>query len=50
LWLFIHIVWLIGFRNRVTVLLQWAVAYLTYQRSVRLITGTDNAPGPTPEA
>ena len=38
LWLFIHIVWLIGFRNRVTVLVQWAVAYLTYQRSVRLIT------------
>ena len=41
LWLFIHIVWLIGFRNRLTVLLQWAGAYLTYQRSVRLITGTD---------
>ena len=41
LWLFIHIVWLIGFRNRVTVLVQWAVAYLTYQRSVRLITRSD---------
>ena len=41
LWLFIHIVWLIGFRNRLTVLVQWAGAYLTYQRSVRLITGTD---------
>jgi len=41
LWLFIHIFWLIGFRNRVTVLVQWAAAYLTYQRSVRLITGTD---------
>jgi NADH dehydrogenase len=39
LWLFIHIVWLIGFRNRVLVLVQWAGAYLTYQRSVRLITG-----------
>jgi NADH dehydrogenase len=38
LWLFIHIVWLIGFRNRITVLVQWAVAYMTYQRSVRLIT------------
>ena len=38
LWLFIHIVWLIGFRNRLTVLVQWATAYLTYQRSVRLIT------------
>jgi NADH dehydrogenase len=43
LWLFIHIVWLIGFRNRVTVLLQWAGAYLTYQRSVRLITRTDKS-------
>jgi len=41
LWLFIHIVWLIGFRNRLTVLLQWAGAYLTYQRSVRLITRMD---------
>ena len=38
IWLFIHIAWLIGFRNRVTVLVQWAGAYLTFQRSVRLIT------------
>jgi len=38
LWLTIHIFWLIGFRNRLTVLVQWASAYLTYQRSVRLIT------------
>jgi NADH dehydrogenase len=37
-WLFLHIFMLIGFRNRVGVLLQWAVAYLTFQRSVRLIT------------
>ena len=37
-WLFVHILFLIGFRNRLSVLLQWAVAYLTYQRSVRLIT------------
>jgi NADH:ubiquinone reductase (H+-translocating) len=42
LWLFIHIFWLIGFRNRITVLVQWAAAYLTYQRSVRLITGPDD--------
>ena len=42
LWLFIHIFWLIGFRNRITVLVQWAGAYLTYQRSVRLITGTND--------
>jgi NADH dehydrogenase len=37
-WLFLHIFMLIGFRNRLVVLLQWAVAYFTYQRSVRLIT------------
>ena len=38
LWLFIHILFLIGFRNRISVMLQWGVAYVTYQRSVRLIT------------
>jgi NADH dehydrogenase len=39
LWLFVHILFLIGFRNRLSVLLQWGASYLTYQRSVRLITG-----------
>ena len=43
LWLFVHILFLIGFRNRTSVLLQWATAYLTYQRSVRLITRTPGA-------
>ena len=38
MWLFVHIAFLIGFRNRISVMLQWAAAYLTYQRSVRLIT------------
>jgi NADH dehydrogenase len=38
LWLFVHILFLIGFRNRVSVMMQWAASYLTYQRSVRLIT------------
>jgi NADH dehydrogenase len=38
LWLFVHIAFLIGFRNRLSVMLQWAAAYLTHQRSVRLIT------------
>ena len=41
-WLFLHIFFLIGFRNRVSVMLQWAVSYLTYQRSVRLITGRES--------
>jgi len=39
-WLFIHILYLAGFRNRVTVFVQWAYQYVTYQRGVRLITGT----------
>jgi NADH dehydrogenase len=38
-WLFLHIFWLIGFRNRVAVLTEWAWSYLTMQRGVRLITG-----------
>src|SRR5213076_2586255 len=42
-WLFVHIVFLIGFRNRFLVLFQWAWAYLTYQRSARLITGKPTA-------
>ena len=37
-WLFIHVAKLIGFRNRLSVMLQWAYAYLSYQRSARLIT------------
>ena len=40
-WLFVHIFNLIGFRNRVLVMVQWAWAYLSYQRSVRLITDAD---------
>lgn len=38
-WLFIHILFLIGFRNRLLVMIQWAWAYFTYERSARLITG-----------
>jgi NADH dehydrogenase len=38
-WVFVHIFFLIGFRNRVIVLTEWAFAYLTYQRGARLITG-----------
>jgi NADH dehydrogenase len=39
LWLVVHIVMLIGFRNRVVVLIEWAWAYLRYERGARLITG-----------
>jgi NADH dehydrogenase len=38
-WIFLHIFWLIGFRNRLAVLGEWAWAYVTLQRRVRLITG-----------
>ena len=39
LWLFIHILYLAGFRNRLSVLLEWAYSYATYGRGARLITG-----------
>lgn len=38
-WLFIHLLYLIGFRNRLVVLIQWTWAWMTYGRSARLITG-----------
>jgi NADH dehydrogenase len=38
-WLFVHIMRLVGFRNRIAVFFEWAWAYVSYQRSVRLITG-----------
>ncbi len=38
LWLFVHIMYLVGFRNRISVFVQWAYSYLTFQRGVRLIT------------
>lgn len=37
-WLFIHLIFLVGFRNRAFVFLQWAYSYFSYKRSARLIT------------
>jgi NADH dehydrogenase len=37
-WLFIHLIFLVGFRNRLAVILQWAYSYFSYKRSARLIT------------
>jgi NADH dehydrogenase len=37
-WLFIHLIFLIGFRNRLAVFLQWTYSYFTYKRSARIIT------------
>ena len=50
-WLFVHILFLIGFRNRLLVFIQWAWSYVTYERGARLITGSTYLPGwtvPTP--
>ncbi len=43
-WLFVHILKLTGFRNRLVVFVQWAWAYFTHQRSIRLITGRSGEP------
>ena len=39
LWLVVHIMFLVGFRNRVAVLFEWAWSYITFERGARLITG-----------
>jgi NADH:ubiquinone reductase (H+-translocating) len=44
-WLFVHIFFLIGFRNRIVVFTQWAWTYLTFSDGARLITGSQNLPG-----
>ena len=41
LWLFVHIMYLVGFRNRVIVFIEWAYNYFTYQRGVRVITNAE---------
>lgn len=38
-WLGIHLLFLVGFRNKIAVLLQWAYSYFTYKRGARIITG-----------
>jgi NADH dehydrogenase len=38
-WLFVHLVFLIGFRNKIAVLFNWAYSYFTYKRGMRIITG-----------
>jgi NADH:ubiquinone reductase (H+-translocating) len=44
IWLFIHLIYIIQFRNRLLVLVQWGYTYLTHDRSARLITGKDPFP------
>ncbi|HZY62831.1 MAG TPA: NAD(P)/FAD-dependent oxidoreductase [Edaphobacter sp.] len=45
IWLVVHIYFLIGFRNRLTVFRQWAWTYLTFKNGARLITGSQELPG-----
>ena len=40
-WLFVHLLYLAGFRNRLAVMLEWGYAYFTYRPSARLITEDD---------
>ena len=47
-WLFVHIMYLVGFRNRASVLFEWAYAYFTYQLGTRLITDTERRQPPPP--
>ena len=44
-WLFIHLIYLIGYRNRFFVLLNWGWQYLSWQSGARLITGSNKLPG-----
>jgi len=45
MWLAVHIFFLIGFRNRLSVFRQWAYTYLSFNDGVRLITGSQDLPG-----
>jgi NADH dehydrogenase len=48
-WLTAHIFFLIGFRNRLSVMLSWTWAYWSYQRAARIILGDDGRDPPAPE-
>ena len=53
-WLFVHLIFLIGFRNKLAVLLQWTYSYFAYKRGARIITGlpqgapSASTPSPAP--
>jgi NADH dehydrogenase len=47
LWLFVHLMYLVNFQNRLIVFVRWGFSYLTYNRGARLITGeAGSAPVP----
>lgn len=45
-WLLVHLIFLVGFRNRLSVLFQWVYSYFTYKRGARIITGPPDGPLP----
>ena len=47
-WLFVHLIFLVGFRNKVAVLLQWTYSYFSYKRGARIITSLPAVTAPTP--
>lgn len=47
-WLFIHLIFLVGFRSKIAVLWQWFYGYLTYKRGARIITGMKPTEGVPP--
>ena len=50
-WLFVHLIFLVGFRNKLAVLLQWAFSYFAYKRGARIITGlSDEMVNPAPSS
>lgn len=49
-WLLLHLVKLVGFRNRISVMVNWIYNYFTYDRSARLIYGLHDTPQPEPDA
>lgn len=49
-WLFAHVYFLIGFRNRMVVLIDWASAYFSFQRQARVVAGADRTDGKPPQA
>ena len=50
IWLFVHLMYLVEFRSRLVVFIQWGFQYLTFGRSAMLITGKDAPASPLPEA
>jgi NADH dehydrogenase len=45
-WLFVHVYFLIGFRNRLVVLSDWAWAYFSFERQARVVADPENPPPP----